>query len=102
MTAVASHIRRTKIVATIGPSSASPELIAGLIDAGMDGARVNLSHGTQEDHARTAERVRQAEKDAGRSIALIADLQGPKLRVGELSGPVELETGASVVIVMGL
>ena len=95
---MASHIRRTKIVATIGPSSASPELIAALIGAGMDGARLNLSHGTQEDHARTAELVRQAEKDAGRSIALIADLQGPKLRVGQLGGDVELEDGQSVVI----
>ena len=95
---MASHIRRTKIVATIGPSSASPELIAALIGAGMDGARLNLSHGTQEDHARTAELVRQAEKDAGRSIALIADLQGPKLRGGQHGGDVELEDGQSVVI----
>ena len=92
------HPRRTKIVATIGPSSASPEAIAALIDAGMDGARLNLSHGTQEDHARTAGLVRKAEEDAGRSIALIADLQGPKLRVGDLDGDVELATGESVVI----
>ncbi|HKY24335.1 MAG TPA: pyruvate kinase [Gaiella sp.] len=93
-----SHPRRTKIVATIGPSSASPEAIAALIDAGMDGARLNLSHGTQEDHARTAELVREAEKDAGRSIALIADLQGPKLRIGELDDDVVLEDGESIVI----
>jgi len=93
-----SHARRTKIVATIGPASATPERIAALIEAGMDGARLNLSHGTQEDHARTAELVRNAEKDAGRSISLIADLQGPKLRVGDLSEDVVLEDGDSIVI----
>jgi pyruvate kinase len=95
---VTSHPRRTKIVATIGPSSATPEVIAGLIDAGMDGARLNLSHGTQDDHARTAELVREAEKDAGRSIALIADLQGPKLRVGDIGDDVVLEDGDTIVI----
>ena len=95
---MATHARRTKIVATIGPSSASPEAIAALIDAGMDGARLNLSHGTQADHARTAELVRKAEEDAGRSIALIADLQGPKLRVGDLAADFELASGDSVVI----
>ncbi len=98
MAAVTSHTRRTKIVATIGPSSASREVIGQLIEAGMDGARLNLSHGTQEDHARTAELVREAEKDAGRSIALIADLQGPKLRVGELDEARVLEDGDSIVI----
>ena len=98
MTALTSHARRTKIVATIGPASASPDMIAALIEAGMDGARLNLSHGTQDDHARTAELVRNAEKDAGRSISLIADLQGPKLRVGDLSEDVVLEDGESVVI----
>jgi len=98
VTALTSHARRTKIVATIGPASATPERIAALIEAGMDGARLNLSHGTQEDHARTAELVRNAEKDAGRSISLIADLQGPKLRVGDLSEDVVLEDGDSIVI----
>jgi pyruvate kinase len=73
-------------------------MIGALIEAGMDGARLNLSHGTQEDHARTAELVREAEKDAGRSIALIADLQGPKLRVGDLEEEILLEDGDSVVI----
>ena len=98
MAEVTSHPRRTKIVATIGPSSASPEVIAALIEAGMDGARLNLSHGTQDDHARTAELIREAEKDAGRSIALIADLQGPKLRVGDIAYDVVLEDGDTIVI----
>ena len=82
------HTRRTKIVATIGPASASPETLAALINAGMDGARLNLSHGTREDHARSAALIREVEAAAGRPIALIADLQGPKLRVGDIPGVV--------------
>ena len=93
-----SHTRRTKIVATIGPASSTRAAVAALIEAGMDGARLNLSHGTHDDHARSAETVRAAEADAGRSIALIADLQGPKLRVGDLPGDVELAEGDDVVI----
>ena len=93
-----SHTRRTKIVATIGPASSDDAVVAALIEAGMDGARMNLSHGTHEDHARTAELVRTAEAAAGRSISLIADLQGPKLRIGDLPGPVALADGDSVVI----
>jgi pyruvate kinase len=95
---VTSHIRRTKIVATIGPASSDSAVVAALIEAGMDGARLNLSHGTHEDHSRTAEVVRTAEAAAGRSIALIADLQGPKLRVADLPADVTLTTGDTVVI----
>ena len=93
-----SHTRRTKIVATIGPASSTHAAVAALIDAGMDGARMNLSHGTHDDHAHTAEIVRAAEAEAGRSIALIADLQGPKLRVGDLPAEIELAEGDAVVI----
>jgi pyruvate kinase len=95
---VTGHTRRTKIVATIGPASASPETLAALINAGMDGARLNLSHGTREDHARSAALIREVEAAAGRPIALIADLQGPKLRVGDLDADVTLATGDSIVI----
>jgi pyruvate kinase len=95
---VTGHARRTKIVATIGPASASPQRLAALIAAGMDGARLNFSHGTRDDHARTAQLVREAEAAAGRPIALIADLQGPKLRVGDLEEDVELADGDSIVI----
>jgi len=76
--------RRTKIVATLGPASDSPEKLRALVDAGMDAARLNLSHGAHADHAERARRVRAVEVEAGRPIALIADLQGPKLRIGEL------------------
>jgi pyruvate kinase len=98
LTQVTSHPRRTKIVATIGPASSTDAAVTALIEAGMDGARLNLSHGTHDDHARTAEVVRSAELDAGRSIALIADLQGPKLRVGDIPGVVELADSDAVVI----
>jgi pyruvate kinase len=90
--------RRTKIVATIGPASNGEAMLARLISAGMDGARLNFSHGTHEDHAQNAQRVREAQSAAGRPIALIADLQGPKLRVGRLSEPVELEVGETIVV----
>jgi len=90
--------RRTKIVATIGPASAGGEAILRLIEAGMDGARLNFSHGSHSDHGTSARLVREAQAEVGRPLALIADLQGPKLRIGELSGPVELEVGDSVVV----
>jgi pyruvate kinase len=77
--------RRTKIVATLGPASDSSDQLRALIAAGMDAARLNLSHGTHEDHAERAQRVREVEAEAGRPIALIADLQGPKLRIGALA-----------------
>jgi pyruvate kinase len=90
--------RRTKIVATLGPASDSPERLRALVAAGMDAARLNLSHGSHEEHAERASRVRDAEADAGRPIALIADLQGPKLRVGDLAEPVVLRNGETIVV----
>ena len=90
--------RRTKIVATLGPASDSPEKLRALIGAGMDAARLNLSHGAHEDHAERARRVRDAEVEAGRPIALIADLQGPKLRIGDLAEPVVLRNGENITV----
>src|SRR5438093_8837501 len=90
--------RRTKIVATIGPASATPEAVAALAHAGMDGARLNLSHGTHDEHRERARAVRATEAEVGRPIALIADLQGPKLRIGELDDPVRLSRGEDVVV----
>ncbi len=95
---MAAPLRRTKIVATIGPSSSRKDVVARLVEAGMDGARLNFSHGTHDDHGESAELIREVQKEAGRPIALIADLQGPKLRIGDLSQPVELETGDEVVV----
>src|SRR5256885_10900357 len=93
--------RRTKIVATIGPASSSAEALAQLADAGMDGARLNLSHGTHDEHRERARLVRATEAEIGRPLALIADLQGPKLRIGELDGPVTLTRGDEIVVAGG-
>jgi pyruvate kinase len=90
--------RRTKIVATLGPASATSDLVTGLAKAGMDGARLNFSHGTHEEHAVYARLVRAAQDEVGRPIALIADLQGPKLRIGELEQPISLRAGDKVVV----
>ena len=78
-----SEQRRTKILATIGPASGTPERLAELVAAGMNGARLNFSHGAHEQHRAWAEAIRAAADNAGRPLALVADLQGPKLRVGE-------------------
>ncbi len=83
--------RRTKIVATIGPASSGEDVLERLIAAGMDGARLNFSHGTHDDHGQSAARVRAAQAAAGRPIALIADLQGPKLRIGDLAESVVVQ-----------
>src|SRR5438477_9465680 len=93
--------RRTKIVATIGPSCSSPEQLDALVAAGMDAARLNLSHGTHDDHRTRAALVREAQERAGRVIALIGDLQGPKIRVGDLSTPMQLTKGERITVVMG-
>ena len=75
--------RKVKILATLGPASREPEMIARLIEAGADAFRVNMSHGDHETHARTIAAIRAVEKDIGRPIAVLCDLQGPKLRVGQ-------------------
>jgi len=90
--------RRTKILATIGPASANPDRLAALVAAGMDAARLNFSHGRHDEHRAGAELLRAAADDAGRPLALVADLQGPKLRVGDLSVPNTLARGQEVVV----
>ena len=90
--------RRTKIVATLGPSSGTPEQLRALVGAGMDAARLNLSHGSHEEHGQRAWYVREVAAELGRPIAVIADLQGPKLRVGDLDEPVVLRTGDEVTV----
>src|SRR6476620_7175871 len=93
--------RRTKIVATIGPASEDRDTLRALVDAGMDGARLNFSHGTQADHARRNASIREVQAEVGRPLSVIADLQGPKLRVGELPEPVVLERGGEITLVGG-
>ncbi|WP_049578033.1 pyruvate kinase [Nocardiopsis sp. SBT366] len=83
--------RRAKIVATLGPATSSPETLRRLVDAGLDVARLNLSHGTHDDHRASLVNLRQAAADAKRAVGVLADLQGPKIRVGTFpDGPVEL------------
>src|SRR3546814_7434359 len=74
-------IRRTKIVATLGPASSSPEKIEQLILAGMDVARLNFSHGKADDHRQRAELVRLLSEKHGKYVAIMGDLQGPKIRI---------------------
>jgi pyruvate kinase len=95
-------MRRTKIVATIGPASRDPETLLQLVQAGMDVARLNYSHGNLDEHAETAERVRDAAERAGRPVAILQDLPGPKLRVGKLTGDMaELKPGDKVTFLCG-
>jgi pyruvate kinase len=97
--AVLTAPRRAKIVCTIGPATASPERIASLVAAGMDVARLNFSHGGHGFHAEAYSDVRAASDAAGRAVGVLADLQGPKLRIGRLvAGSVILAGGARVVV----
>lgn len=87
--------RKAKIVATLGPASSTPELIRSLFEAGVDVFRLNFSHGSHDDHRRRFEIIREVERDTGRPIAVLLDLQGPKLRIGRFtSGSVVLVAGA--------
>lgn len=83
--------RRAKILATIGPSSNSIEMLEKMIRAGMNAARVNMSHGTYEAHEQSIKNIRQASKNVGQEIAILLDLQGPKIRVDKLPEPLELK-----------
>src|SRR5690349_6898606 len=94
--------RRTKIVATIGPASRDPDVLARMIEAGMDVARLNFSHGSADEHAETARLVREAAGRAGRQVAILQDLPGPKLRIGPLQdGIAELKPGDNLTFVCG-
>ncbi len=91
--------RATKIVATLGPASSAPALLEQMIRAGVNVVRLNFSHGTAQDHIDRAQLVREAAQRAGREVAIMADLQGPKIRVGKFAnGRVQLEPGAKFVL----
>ncbi|HEU4610746.1 MAG TPA: pyruvate kinase, partial [Kofleriaceae bacterium] len=90
---------RAKIVCTLGPASSSPERVGELIDAGMNVARLNFSHGSHEDHARMLQVVRSEAERRGRAVAVLLDLQGPKIRIGKFAnGQIELKPGAELII----
>ena len=95
-------IRSTKIVATIGPASRDPEVLRRMVEAGMDVARLNFAHGTPDQHAETVELIRSAAGAAGREVAVLQDVPGPKLRLGPIPGDVEqLAVGSEVTLVPG-
>jgi pyruvate kinase len=95
-------MRRTKIVATIGPASREPGTLLRMVHAGLDVARLNYSHGTLDEHAETAERVRNAAGQVGRPVAILQDLPGPKLRIGPLrEDVVELTAGEQLMLSCG-
>ena len=92
-------MRRTKIIATVGPASSDPAVLARMARAGMDVARLNFSHGTYQDHRRAIRAVRLASHRAGRTVGILLDLQGPRLRVGSFrGGAVRLAPGAQVLL----
>src|SRR6188508_3059554 len=91
---------KTKIVATIGPASESPEMLERLIRAGLNIARLNFSHGDFASHAERIARIRAAEKTTGRRVAIMADLPGPKMRLGKIDPePIQLHTGDSFTLI---
>ena len=86
--------RNVKIVATLGPASSTREMIRALFDTGADVFRLNMSHGSHDDHRASYDAIRSVEAETGRPIAILADLQGPKLRVGQFTaGAHDLEEG---------
>ncbi len=94
----AAAVRRAKIICTVGPSCNSEGLLRDLMRVGMDVARLNFSHGTHEEHGRVIERLRRAAEKEDRTICILQDLQGPKIRTGELKGHshVTLKAGSKV------
>ncbi len=95
---ISRHIARTKIVCTIGPASSSPAVLRALMTAGMNVARINFSHGTHEQHAEVIKAVRVIAKEIGRPVAVLGDLQGPRIRIGDLPAPIMLLEGSDIVL----
>ena len=94
-------IRRTKLICTLGPSCDSVEALKALIDAGMDVARFNFSHGTHAEHGERLARLRQASTEAKKPVAVLQDLCGPKIRTGSFDAPFDLKAGDEITLVEG-
>src|SRR5204863_4812580 len=98
-----SMLRSTKIVATLGPASSEPAVLERMIRAGVDVVRLNFSHGTAQDHEKRATLVKALATKTGRTVAILCDLQGPKIRVGKFKeGKINLENGQSFILDAGL
>src|SRR5271166_6552251 len=96
-----SALRRAKLVCTLGPACDSPQGLRDLIDAGMDVARFNFSHGTHEEHGDRLARLRQASEQQHKSVAALQDLCGPKIRTGTFPRKFDLPTGCDVTLIEG-
>ena len=95
----AQEPRRTKILATIGPATSDKATVERLVEAGMNAVRLNFSHGSHDDHATVFQTVRDVQDESGwRTLAIVADLQGPKLRVGDLDAPLVVDAGEELVV----
>jgi pyruvate kinase len=94
----ARRIRHTKIVCTIGPATSDHEILREMVLAGMNVVRLNFSHGAHEDHAKVVTSIRAIAKELGRPTAILADLQGPKIRIGEIDGVRQLESGEMITL----
>jgi len=96
-------LRSTKIVATLGPSSSEPAVLERMVRAGVDVVRLNFSHGTADDHLKRAALIKEIASKVGRTVAILCDLQGPKIRVGKFKeGKVTLEKGAPFILDAGI
>ncbi|HEY7860182.1 MAG TPA: pyruvate kinase, partial [Gemmatimonadaceae bacterium] len=89
---------RTKIVCTLGPASSSAEVLRNLMEAGLNVARINFSHGTHDQHAATIATVRRVAQELGRPVAILGDLQGPRIRIGDLDAARDLPDGSDVIL----
>src|ERR1700675_4280035 len=96
-------LRSTKIVATLGPASSDPAVLERMVRAGVDVVRLNFSHGTADDHLARAALIKDIGRKVGRTVAIMCDLQGPKIRVGKFKdGKITLEKGQRFVLDAGL
>src|SRR5687768_11742473 len=91
-------MRRTKILATLGPASSSEEMIHRLLTSGVDAFRLNFSHGKHDDHRKLVATIRDVATELGRYVPIVGDIQGPKLRIGDVDGVLFLESGQTFVI----
>ncbi len=94
-------MRKTKIVATLGPATSSENMIGNLVRAGVDVTRLNFSHGSHDDHITNARTVRNAAKECGRNVAILQDIQGPKIRTGKVAEGTELKEGSEITLAPG-
>lgn len=92
------NLSKTKIIATIGPASSTPQKIKELILAGVSVFRINTSHGSEEEHSKNIQNIRKISKELKKYISILLDLQGPKIRVGNILKPIEIKMGDVLIL----